>query len=94
MQTAALASISPLMPGEIIAIDGKTLRRSHDRAKGLAALHLVSREPAPDGLGQPPRSVVVVAAETGFREARQTPVPDQNQGQPCPAQAVVLATSG
>lgn len=28
--------------GEIIAIDGKTLRRSHDRANGRPALHLVS----------------------------------------------------
>lgn len=30
------------MPGQIISIDGKTLRRSHDRAKGKEALHLVS----------------------------------------------------
>ena len=29
-------------PLEAIAIDGKTVRRSHDRAKGRAALHLVS----------------------------------------------------
>lgn len=28
--------------GELIAIDGKTLRRSHDRPTGQAALHLVS----------------------------------------------------
>jgi predicted transposase YbfD/YdcC len=39
---AWVASIRTVIPGEIIAIDGKTLRRSHDRAKGLAALHLVS----------------------------------------------------
>ena len=39
---AWVASIHDVIPGEIIAIDGKTLRRSHDRAKGLAALHLVS----------------------------------------------------
>jgi len=31
-----------MMPGEIVAIDGKTLRRSHDRAKGKKALHMVS----------------------------------------------------
>jgi hypothetical protein len=31
-----------LLPGEIIPIDGKTLRRSHDRAKGKSALHIVS----------------------------------------------------
>jgi predicted transposase YbfD/YdcC len=29
-------------PLDMIAIDGKTLRRSHDRAKGRVALHLVS----------------------------------------------------
>lgn len=29
-------------PGQIISIDGKTLRRSHDRGKGKEALHLVS----------------------------------------------------
>ena len=37
-----VASIREVIPGEIIAVDGKTLRRSHDRAAGLAALHLVS----------------------------------------------------
>ena len=28
--------------GQLIALDGKTLRRSHDHAKGLGPLHLVS----------------------------------------------------
>jgi predicted transposase YbfD/YdcC len=28
--------------GQVIAIDGKTLRRSHDRANGKAAIHMVS----------------------------------------------------
>lgn len=28
--------------GQVVAIDGKTLRRSHDRSKGKGALHLVS----------------------------------------------------
>ena len=37
-----VASIREVIPGEIIAVDGKTLRRSHDRAAGLAALHLVT----------------------------------------------------
>jgi hypothetical protein len=36
------ASVAELIPDEIIAVDGKTLRRSHNRGKGLAALHLVS----------------------------------------------------
>jgi predicted transposase YbfD/YdcC len=35
-------SICDLIPGEVIAVDGKTLRRSHDRGKGLGALHMVS----------------------------------------------------
>jgi hypothetical protein len=39
---AWVGSIRTVIPGEIIAIDGQTLRRSHDRAKGLSALHLVS----------------------------------------------------
>ena len=36
------AAVAELIPDEIIAVDGKTLRRSHHRGKGLAALHLVS----------------------------------------------------
>jgi len=30
------------IPGEIVAIDGKTLRRSHDEKNGQSALHMVS----------------------------------------------------
>ena len=30
------------LKGEVVAIDGKTLRRSHDRPKGKKALHMVS----------------------------------------------------
>ena len=36
------ASVAALIPDEIMAVDGKTLRRSHRCGKGLAALHLVS----------------------------------------------------
>lgn len=39
---AWVESICDLIPGEVVAIDGKTLRRSHNRSKGLAALHVVS----------------------------------------------------
>jgi predicted transposase YbfD/YdcC len=39
---AWVEAIRTVIPGEVIAIDGKTLRRSHARGKGLAALHLVS----------------------------------------------------
>lgn len=36
--------------GEVIAIDGKTLRRTFDRAQGLGALHLVSAWATNNGL--------------------------------------------
>ena len=37
-----VSAVSDLTKGEVVAIDGKTLRRSHDRADGKSALHLVS----------------------------------------------------
>jgi predicted transposase YbfD/YdcC len=36
--------------GEVIAIDGKTLRRTFDRAQGLGALHLVSAWASANGI--------------------------------------------
>lgn len=36
--------------GEVVAIDGKTLRRTFDRAKGLGALHLVSAWASANGI--------------------------------------------
>lgn len=35
-------AISTATSGEVVAIDGKTARRSHDKAGGIKALHLVS----------------------------------------------------
>ena len=35
-------AVSDLIPGEVVAIDGKTVRRSHDRNVGQRAIHLVS----------------------------------------------------
>lgn len=35
-------AVEMLMVGQVVALDGKTLRRSHDRANGKEALHLVS----------------------------------------------------
>ena len=35
-------AIAELLPGEVVAIDGKTARRSYDRAGGKGARHLVS----------------------------------------------------
>jgi predicted transposase YbfD/YdcC len=34
--------VADLLPGQVVAIDGKTLRGSHDNANGLAAIHCVS----------------------------------------------------
>jgi len=36
------AALPPVSAGEVIAVDGKTLRRSHDRSTGTEALHLIS----------------------------------------------------
>jgi predicted transposase YbfD/YdcC len=41
---------APPAEGEVIAIDGKTLRRTFDRARGLGALHLVSAWATAHGL--------------------------------------------
>jgi len=52
-QTCFLAwvrSISEITQGEIIAIDGKTLRRSHDRCNKTAAIHMVSAWACENGL--------------------------------------------
>ena len=35
-------SVAKLLPGEVVAIDGKTVRRSHDKRAGKQAIHLVS----------------------------------------------------
>ena len=38
-------AIAELLPGEVVAIDGKTARRSYDRAGSKGAMHLVSVGP-------------------------------------------------
>ena len=35
-------AVADLLPGEVVAIDGKTVRRSHDKRAGKQAIHLVS----------------------------------------------------
>ena len=54
--TAWMRQVSELAQGEVVAIDGKTLRRSHNRAQGRAPLHLVSAWAAENRLvlGQTP----------------------------------------
>ncbi len=37
-------------PGRLVAIDGKTCRRSHDAARGLGALHIVSAWASEQGI--------------------------------------------
>ena len=37
-----VTTISQLTEGEVVALDGKTLRRSHDKGAGKAAIHMVS----------------------------------------------------
>lgn len=39
---AWVQSVATATAGEVVALDGKTLRRAHDRPNGQAALHLVS----------------------------------------------------
>jgi predicted transposase YbfD/YdcC len=39
---AWVTSIRQILPEEIVAIDGKSVRRSHDRSAGLGPLHMVS----------------------------------------------------
>jgi predicted transposase YbfD/YdcC len=45
-----VASVSNLTAGEVIAIDGKTLRRSFDKASSKSAIHMVSAWACENGL--------------------------------------------
>jgi len=40
--TAWMQAVAEVVPTEVIALDGKTLRRSHDRYTGREAIHLIS----------------------------------------------------
>lgn len=52
--TRWMSSVAEVTDGEVVAIDGKTLRRSFDRASSKAAIHMVSAWAAGNGvvLGQ------------------------------------------
>ena len=39
---AWVSSLALVLPGEVVAVDGKTLRRSHDKAASKQAIHMVS----------------------------------------------------
>lgn len=43
-------AVNVLTDGQVISVDGKTLRRSHDKRRGKAALHLVSAWASANGL--------------------------------------------
>ncbi len=45
-----IQSVSEVTSGDIVAIDGKTLRRSHDRQAGVPAIHMVSAWSSENGL--------------------------------------------
>ena len=45
-----IQAISELSHGEVVAIDGKTLRRSHDKSDGKAPIHMVSAWACANGL--------------------------------------------
>ena len=45
-----IASVQELTAGEVIAVDGKQLRRSHDAPAGKAAIHMVSAWATTNGL--------------------------------------------
>lgn len=45
-----IQAVCELTNGEVIAVDGKTLRRSHDRSNGKSAIHMVSAWACANGL--------------------------------------------
>ena len=45
-----VAAVSAVSEGEIIAVDGKTLRRSFDTASGRASIHMVNAWAASSGI--------------------------------------------
>jgi predicted transposase YbfD/YdcC len=45
-----IQAISQLTKGQVIAVDGKTLRRSHDRSNAKSAIHMISAWACTNGL--------------------------------------------
>ncbi len=45
-----IQAVEELTAGQIVAVDGKTLRRSHDRGNGKGAIHMVSAWASANGL--------------------------------------------
>jgi predicted transposase YbfD/YdcC len=59
----------PALPAQVIAVDGKTVRRSHDRGQGKAAIHLVSAWAAEQRL-------VLVQTKVDDKSNEITAIPD------------------
>jgi len=55
--TTWVESLAVLTGGDIVAIDGKTIRRSHKKKEGLSALHLVSAFATRNGLSLGERKI-------------------------------------
>jgi predicted transposase YbfD/YdcC len=45
-----IQAVDQLTKGQVVAVDGKTLRRSHDRGQGKGAIHMVSAWASENGL--------------------------------------------
>lgn len=58
-----MRAVSPLMGGQVIALDGKQLRRSHDRGRGQAAIYMVSAWATAHRLVLGPRKVAAKSNE-------------------------------
>ena len=62
---AWVRAVVPETAGRVVALDGKTLRRSHDRTNGKAALHMVSAWAGGSGLVRGQRAVEDKSNEIG-----------------------------
>jgi predicted transposase YbfD/YdcC len=62
-------AVNVLTAGQVIAIDGKTVRRSHDKRRGKAALHVVSAWASANGL-------VLGQVATGAKSNEITAIPE------------------
>jgi predicted transposase YbfD/YdcC len=60
---AWIRAAQPVLPAQVIAVDGKTVRRSHDRTQGKAAIQLVSAWAAEQRLVLAQRKVADTANE-------------------------------
>ena len=48
--TEWVRAVNEVIEGQVVAIDGKTVRRSHDRLAGKSAIHIVSAWPSDNRL--------------------------------------------